>query len=1375
MLFILCLFTLLAVLPLDVFAWTSTEGEKCKSFYGDEFVGSDGDYYYSSPDLRVLIYRDNGTTYTKAYGSSDAKRKYFMRDDDGDHQVYCLEAGINVGTGFTYVSENGNNSEYFQNLPLEAQYGIMMTLLYGWHEGISSPVEGTNVDDYAVATQLIIWEYQQQLRTSPTERLTNNGIDGDIYYSMIAGRPAEKCYHWILDQVSKHYTIPSFAARSAAQAETHTLRYDVDSGDYKLTLIDENNTFADIKIDNENFSMTRNGNEYTFTSEKLITEPVQITSQKDITVDCGKMLIWGHVEYQTMVSGASDPVYFYMNLDTQQEGTCRIVKTSEDGKVDGIKFTISENGINKTVTTDSNGVISLDLMPGEYTVTELTGELYEPTNPQTVTVQSGQTSEVKFHNTLKRGSMKVIKTSEDNFTEGIKFHLYGTSDSGMKVDEYAVTDKEGIAEFENILTGTYTLEEVNIPDVYVIPESQTAVVEWNKVTEKAFHNTLKKWRAEVYKHDSEDRFAVTPLSLNESANESTGEATLGGAVYGVYEGETLVDTYTTDRDGYFITGYYPCGDNWSIREITPSEGYTIDPTIYHVDCYPAWYEFEYNTLQMDVFENMIRGRVAISKYTDDFSENTDIPEAGAEFEVYLKSAGSYDNADDSVRDKLVCDENGFAISKDLPYGIYTVHQVKGWEGRENTADFDVYISEQGKTYGYILKNESLKSRIKVVKIDSETGKTITVSGAGFQIFKPDGSLVTYDSVYPENETIDTFYTNDEGCLITPISLPYGKGYSLVEVVAPYGYVVDSTPVTFDVTGENDVIDLTKPNVAQKGILKIYKKGEVFASVTESGGVYQPVYAVSGLAGAVFEIRAAEDVITHDGTVRFTAGELVDTVTADENGEAASKELYLGKYVVKEVTAPYGTVLNDEAYTVELAYAGQEVSLTSTSQEIFNARQKVKISLSKIMEENSDYGIEGNLSAVTFELYAGENIVSADGTMILADGLIEMIAVGENGTAEVKTDLPFGSYYVKELETDGKYVLDETKYEFSFAYAGQEIGTVEIALNDGKPIENKLIYGSVSGRKVSDDGNGLGGAVIGIFKADVMDFSLNTAIKTTISADDGSFKFENVPYGSWIVREIESPEGYLLSEEVFAVNIGEVGQVVEIELVNKAIKGNIMLTKVDAEYPENKLTGAVFEVYRDGELVGAMTEVEAGVYEMNDLEYGEYVIKETVAPEGFRLDEGEYHVSIDEDGRTYIIENEAGVGFINEAQRGWLKIVKTSSDGKVEGFSFRVTNADGYDMTFTTDANGEIFIPDLRIGEYTISEVNDEVSADYVLPEDKLANVLTDSTTIVEMHNVLRDTPDTGDRRMTDVWTALLAVSFIGLAGCGVVVVRRKKE
>ncbi len=212
----------------------------------------------------------------------------------------------------------------------------------------------------------------------------------------------------------------------------------------------------------------------------------------------------------------------------------------------------------------------------------------------------------------------------------------------------------------------------------------------------------------------------------------------------------------------------------------------------------------------------------------------------------------------------------------------------------------------------------------------------------------------------------------------------------------------------------------------------------------------------------------------------------------------------------------------------------------------------------------------------------------------------------------------------------------------------------------------------------------------------------------------------MPYGTWIIREIESPKGFVLSEEEIAVTIGKVDEVVEIELINYFIKGSIELTKVDKDYPDNKLSGAVFEVFadtngngefdKDDELLGEMTELDGGIYQMKELRYGKYFVREKAAPTGFVLDENVYTVSIEENGKTYVVENEAGKGFVNAAQTGSLKIVKTSSDGKVEGFSFRVTGVNGYDKTFTTDRNGEIFVEDLRIGEYTVSEVSDKASA-----------------------------------------------------------------
>ena len=238
----------------------------------------------------------------------------------------------------------------------------------------------------------------------------------------------------------------------------------------------------------------------------------------------------------------------------------------------------------------------------------------------------------------------------------------------------------------------------------------------------------------------------------------------------------------------------------------------------------------------DVTEQVIKGNIALIKHTDNGSTQIETPEVGAEFEVFLKSAGSYDNAKDTERDYLVCDEYGFAGTKDMPYGIYTVKQLSGWEGRELMSAFDVYIAQDGATYRYLINNANFESYIKVIKTDVETGKTIPYAGAAFQIYTPAGELVSMTFTYPTVTTIDTFYTNAEGYLVTPEKLPYGSGYSLVEVGAPYGYVLNSEPVYFDITQDNaqeeatvTVIAVERPNMAQKGVINITKTGEVFAT------------------------------------------------------------------------------------------------------------------------------------------------------------------------------------------------------------------------------------------------------------------------------------------------------------------------------------------------------------------------------------------------------------------------------------------------------------------------------------------------------------------------------------------------------------------
>lgn len=1315
-----------------------------------------------------------------AGGTGSYKYRMYVDGDD----AFCIQPGVPLKTGNTLKK---NSSQTWNALSSSQKKAVGLALLYGY-QGNRSHLSGSD-DEKWLATQTLVWEFVTGCRESTGAYQQTSQKAYSLHFgSNYPNSGAAEVYNQIVSLLSKHNTIPSFMSGGADDI-TKELSYQ--DGKYTMTLTDNNGVLADYSFatSDSKVSVSKSGNKLTITSETAFDGSVRITATRSnvpTVSSSAKLIAYGDPSLQDVVTGVenADAVKAYLNVETPT-GTIALKKTSEDGVVAGISFTIKGENFNKTVTTDENGNLIVEgLFPGTYTITEQSIDKYEPQETQTITLIGGKTTTVNFNNTLKRGSLEVVKTSEDSLVEGVTFHLYGTSLSGLPVDEYAVTDAEGVAKFENILISgdtPYVLEEVDTAIRYVVPTSQTAPVEWNKVTERSFTNILKKFNVTVTKTDAE---TGTPQ----------GDASLAGAVYGIYKGEELIDTYTTDGNGQFTTDYYVCGNDWSIREISPSEGYLLDETIHHVGAEPELYTVELNSTANDVNEQVIKGKIAIIKHTDDGETQIETPEEGAVFEVYLKSANSYADAKDSERDLLTCDENGFAQTKDLPYGIYTVKQTSGWEGRELMKPFDVFINSDGQTYRYLINNANFESYIKIVKKDAETGNTIPYAGAGFQIYDPNGELVTMTFTYPEVTTIDTFYTTADGELITPQTLEYGTGYSLVEVQAPYGYVLNSEPVYFDVVQEDSseesgitVIEVVRENVAQKGTITVSKSGEVFRSVTEAGGMYQPVFAVGSLEGAVYEITAAEDIYTLDGTLRASKGEVVDTITTGADGTATSKELYLGSYEVKEITAPYGMVLNDEIHSVELIYAGQEVAVTETSTSFYNERQKVEIDLTKSLEVDENYGVgnNGEIFDVSFGFYATEELTAADGTTIPADGLIEVITLDENGHGKAVSDLPMGSYYIQEINTNAAYLKNETKYPVVFEYAGQDTAVVSITANEGEAIENDLIYGAVSGKKSDEDGNALGGALIGIFKTGTEEFTTETAIATTTSEDDGSFSFAKVPYGTWIIREIESPTGYVLSDEEIPVTISKVDEVVEIELVNAFITGSIELTKVDEDYPENKLTGAVFEVYADkngdgklddgDELLGEMDELGDGVYQMSDLRYGKYLVREKTAPEGFLLDKNVYPVSIEEDGKVYTVENEAGVGFINAAQKGSLKIVKTSSDKKVEGFSFRVTGTNGYDQTFKTDKNGEIFIEGLRIGEYTVSEVSDSVSSGYILPADKQVTIKVDETAIVEMHNELRETPKTGDDFNPALWIGLAAVSVLGAGVLGFVGFKNKKK
>jgi len=831
-------------------------------------------------------------------------------------------------------------------------------------------------------------------------------------------------------------------------------------------------------------------------------------------------------------------------------------------------------------------------------------------------VQAGKTASVSFSNTLKTGAIKINKQSEDGEVGNRTFEIKGNGKT------YTVnTDSNGIAVLSDIPVYdkenkkiTYTISEKNVPIKYVVPANQKVTLTADATTDKTFKNVLKKFTAEVIKKDSE----------YESAQ---GNGSLAGAVYGIYLDGELVDTYTTDENGYFKTKEYVCGDNWTVKEITPSEGYLLNDTVYSVGAEAKNYTVENNAVKMTVKEEVIKGKISLIKHSDDGTTQIETPEEGAEFEIYLKSAGSYEKAKDTEKDYLICDKNGFDETKLLPYGIYIVHQTKGWENTELMQDFEVVISENEKNYFYLINDAVLKSYVKIVKKDAETGKTICASGIGFKIWDCANERYIEQKInYPSEMVLDTFYTDESGTLMLPCELVYGN-YELHEVQTANGYVLDETPVPFTVDGKEKVITVEKFNTAQKGKISVRKTGDIFTRVNKASSAYTdedgnlienpttytPVFETGNLAGAVFQVIASEDIITADGTVRAKAGDVAAELTTDENGYAETDLLYLGKYEVKEIKAPYGYVLNTESQFVELVYAGQEIEVRDTVNAAFvNDYQRIEISLSKLMERDEAFGIGTNeeYKNIRFGLFSEEKITAADGTEIPANGLIAEIGLEEDMKAVFSVKLPFAKYYVREITTDEHYILGDEKYSFNFKYS-EEAETVII---DCGEFENKLKRGKVKGLKLDENNEPLENAVFGLFKSECTEFTTKNALMTAESDDKGCFSFADIPFGEFEVKEIKAPTGYILSDNVYQVNITEDGQVIEITVENKPI--TVEFSKRDTE--GNELKGAKLQIVDEKDNVIEEWVSDGTNHIVTKLKAGKYVLTETAAPDGYEI-------------------------------------------------------------------------------------------------------------------------------------------------------------
>ena len=1170
---------LTTLLPLTASAADVTmDLNNCHVSWDYTLTDEDGNTFSAAYGLRAAddIYFNKGfSPYLSRMHDYTAKRSGLTGNKSdwvyGKDYVYCfcIERGIPLPDNTEYAgSADASHGDKYKRLTENQKDLLKLALTYGYPNRVGLQTSKDANACYA-ATQLIVWQITMGFRRSATElndkTYPMSGYSGTMTEQYTRNKYLKAYYDAILSDMARHYTRPSFTAYTPGAAKTFELEYK--NGKYTVTLTDSNNMLGDYYVSvSGGVSASVSGNKLTLTSTKPINDAVTVKLNRRVystNMNTG-FLIWSvpgkESANQDMVSGVpadNDPVPSYLKVRTAA-GSAKIVKVSEDGKVDGITFRIQGEGVDQTVKTANGGVIQVDnLKPGVYTVTETEYDKYIPQEVRRVTVVSGQVSSVNFSNKLRRGDLTVKKTAEDGLTEGMKFRLYGTSLSGIEVNEYAVTDKNGVAKFKDVLIGTgYVLEEIDTPLRYVVPDKQTAAIEWNKVTEKSFDNDLKKFNVTVTKSD---RRTGLPQ----------GDASLAGAKYGIYKGNQLIDSYTTDANGQFTTKYYICGDDWSLKEISPSEGYLLNTESQHIGAEAKLYTVEYNIAKpLDSYEDIIKGKIAIIKHCDDGTTKIETPEVGAEFEVYLKAAGNYENAKETERDILVCDEHGFAETKDLPYGEYTVKQTKGWDGKELLAPFTVFVSEDGQVYRFLINNAPYEALIEIVKKDAETGKIIPASGIGFKVRNTDtGEYIVQHINYPTPVDIDTYYTDATGKLMMPEKLPYGN-YEIIEQCTAYGYVLDSAPIAFKVDGEKTVVTVEKFNMPQKGVIRISKSGEVFFSAVDSDGVYSLVFADKNLAGATYEITAAEDIITPDGTLRYAKDTVVDTVTTDESGAAESKALYLGKYTVRETKAPYGMVLNGTPKTVELTYAGETVEVTETSAEFYNERQKAALSLAKILGKDDIFNIgdNGEILSVQFGLFAAEDLTAADGSFVPKDGLLEIANCDENGNITFKTDIPVGAkLYVKEIATDSHYILSDEKYPVTFDYAGQDTALVEFKANGGEAIKNELIYGSVKGLKIDrETEKSIAGAVFGLFRTDTSEFTKETAVLIAESSKDGLFVFEKIPYGNWLVKELQPADGYLPNEEIYPVRISENGQTIGITVVNDRIPEIGTQAAVDGE-------------------------------------------------------------------------------------------------------------------------------------------------------------------------------------------------------------------
>lgn len=1371
---ILCIvmaFTLLIVEgAVPTYAWSAEDGTVCSSRFGREVVGSDGQVFRGPDRYMSMVYDQNGnTSYIENQGFNQPHMYLYTTYNVDEQWAYCIEAGVEfAASDGGYTSVNSNNSRFFANLPRGVRVGIMLASLYGYQHGKALPISGINQDDYFIATQFIMWEYEQQIRTSPTKIADNGPVAWDTYYRQLKGRPAEKVYNWILEQMDQHAVIPSFTAASSTQAKTHTLKYDVNTKKYTLTLTDTNNSGVDLEAlsGSSGITVSRSGNKYTFSTSTIINNPISVLYRKDIPVKGSAFLVWGRPGYQTMCTGAEDPVQFYARFETESVGTLDIVKKGDDDvSVEGWKFRIQGNGVDKAVTVGADGKISIpNLIAGRYTVTEIdVPDYYKQPESKTVDVLPGQTTEVQFHNQYLKGSLIVKKDSElDKMTAGVQFRVSGVGDNGKTYNQVHATDADGRIEVTGLYIGNYTITELGLPETGIpswiaSPEPQTIRVNTDQTSTVNFHNTLKRGslliqkQCEVEEYLPYFQFRIYGTAdcgevYDETFNvDSRGQISIPNLLVGTYyvqeienpgtvafymaatqivvierDKTTTVQPYNklkrvplriekTSYNGknlggiqFLVSGITAVGTHWEHTYITNERG-IVDVKERDADAPPVG---SYTITELESSVNIGYIVPEAQEQSFPYGDQVDLhfynaPKCGTIKVVktddldnkYIEGRlfflrGTSDSGDD-ISITLATNKDGVAEFKEIPVGTYTLTE----EGilrifvRPDPEEVQVVYA---KTTEQGFENIAVKASLHIKKTSTD-GKNI--EGIPFRIvgIPLAGEEFAYDQ---------TFYTNAAG-EIHVAGLLIGT-YSVTEVQNDknIGYIIPGPQsFTFDDMGNSQSLVFENKLIQQR--IAVIKRDST------SG---QPI---PGVLFALYDSDGSE----------------VARGRTDGNGELDFGYVGAGHYTIKELEGVYGYIPLDHDLEVDVI-GGQ------SSQTIYTSNDREKTAISVYKTDKTD---KTPLAGAVFGLYS-------NGTTLL-----EKATTGEDGYAHFTPRVwGFNQYYtIKELrapegyELNNKIIRVETKrgdteltYNFDDERTPCDISILKLDGHTKQPLE---------------------GVEFGIFDAD------GNQLQTGTTDAEGKLLFSGLLWGlDYQVRELSPLEGYLPNDPI-DVTISRGQTLIEIEAVNERRPVELTIHKVDAD-TKNPLPGVKFGLYNSADelLQEAVTDSD-GTIRFTDLIWGEpYIIKELEVPEGYVLDDTPFEITpaAADAVLDYNVENRAIVGSIH--------IIKTGSEtgNPLSCVLFALYDVDGNEVTRgTTGKDGTLTFENIRYGKYTLRELT--TIDGYTLNSDPLNVEITEDGAVVEIQLTNDKIPEvpapkTGDETpyMLFIWLGLGAIILI---------------